>query len=625
MNRWKLEAKPAGVRWTDPQWEAISLKGGNILVAAAAGSGKTAVLVERLVRRIVDSSDEAEVDRLLVVTFTKAAAAEMKERIGERIEEELNENPSLYLQRQRQLLHRANISTLHSFCSELIRQHYYEVNVDPKVRIANDTERELLKEEVLDGVLEAYYEASIEEAPIFYEMAESYSNDRSDTGLRKLIFDLYTRSRAHPEPNKWLDYVKKMYEHPYEHPQQSPWGQVVFSYAFEQVHSALGLMKSALAAVHAPEGPPHYLDLFEEEYGRLQQLKSVNTWDELRQQIIGFTWKRVPSKKKGIEFDPAVQARAKTLRDESKKMIGEVEKLLHPNPDDYLDTIQQLHPRVEILVEIVQAFAKEYRETKREKTLMDYDDLEHFALEILSNDSVDQPSAIAKQYQDHFQEVLTDEYQDTNQVQEAILELLSDGNNRFMVGDVKQSIYRFRLAEPGLFIKKHETYATLRQPIEEIERAPGVRIDLSDNFRSREEVLDGVNYVFEQTMDANVGDVTYDDAQSLKYGNVDYVPDVDSYEVELTLLERESEDEDKQPAAELEATWTASKINELIASEYPVFDKEKKEMRPIEYRDITVLMRSLPSAPVYLDIFKHEAIPAYSDRDEGTSDELKFK
>ncbi|GAF14560.1 ATP-dependent nuclease, subunit A [Bacillus sp. JCM 19046] len=622
MNKWQIEAKPNDVYWTDPQWQAISLKGGNILVAAAAGSGKTAVLVERIVRRIIDPLDEVEVDRLLIVTFTKAAAAEMKARIGERIEAELSLNPTAHLKRQRQLLNRANISTLHAFCSELIRKHYYEVNVDPTVRIANDTERELLKEEVLDAVLEAHYEKPLEEAAPFYTMVNAYSNDRSDQGVRKLILELYLRSRAHPEPANWLKEVVWMYEREYERLEETKWGQEFFKHAKEQIQAVQLMHEKALRLAGAADGPAHYGGILQFEQENLVRLEALTTWDQLYEALKSFKWDRLPGKKKEMEFDQELADKAKSYRDEAKKELGKVANQLGMDEAGHLAAIKQMRERIGMLVQVVQTFAEEYKKTKQVKALMDYDDLEHLALAILSRETITEPSAIANTYQTHFQEVLTDEYQDTNQVQEAILNLLSNGHNRFMVGDVKQSIYRFRLAEPGLFIEKQESYDTLSTPLEQLDESLGIRIDLADNFRSRNEVLDAVNYVFEQTMDKQVGEVTYDQTQSLRYGNVDYETDTSGYEVEIALLEREAgEEEDDEAsgvsAAEKEALWTANKINAFIDSNYPVFDKETKQLRPVEYRDITVLMRSLPSAPTYLDVFKQAGIPAYSDRDEG--------
>ncbi|MED4129694.1 helicase-exonuclease AddAB subunit AddA [Shouchella miscanthi] len=619
MPKWTLQEKPADVSWTDEQWQAISLKGGNILVAAAAGSGKTAVLVERIVKRMIDPNDEAEMDRLLVVTFTKAAAAEMKARIGKRIEEELSVRPTPYLKRQYRLLNRATISTLHSFCSELIRAHYYEINVDPTIRLANDTERELLKEEVLETLLERYYAFDKETMPDFYTMAEAYSGDRSDTSLRALLLQLYTRSRSHPDPDRWLNESARMYEHPYDDVGESPWGKIILEEVFSFVSGAIANHTRALQLAERGDGPAFYHERLTEEVVALEGLTKCQSWDQLYQQLNDFTWKRLPSKKKDDPTDPQLMERVKGLRDDSKKLVQKAQELLMTDAQENRLRLQQMQGRVRMLTTLVKEFAKAYREEKAERSLMDFDDLEHFALDILSEESIAEPSAIALQYKARFQEVLTDEYQDTNQVQEAILQLVANGENRFMVGDVKQSIYRFRLAEPGLFIEKQTTYAKIERPLDKLKEAKGIRIDLAHNFRSRKEVLDAVNYVFAQTMDKHVGEVEYDQTQALQYGNLDYGIEDEGYDVHVALLEKEDEDDASgfELSAEKEAKWTANKINELRASKYLVYDKRQNQMRPIEYRDITILMRSLPSAPVFVDVFKRAGIPLFSDRDEG--------
>ncbi|UTR07200.1 helicase-exonuclease AddAB subunit AddA [Alkalihalobacillus sp. LMS6] len=618
MPKWEMQERPSDVTWTDEQWQAISLKGGNILVAAAAGSGKTAVLVERIVKRIMDPTDEAEIDRLLVVTFTKAAAAEMKERIGKRMEEELSVRPTPYLKRQYRLLNRATISTLHSFCSDLIRKHYYDIHVDPTIRLANDTERELLKEEVLEALLERYYTHEKEASPDFYTMAEAYSGDRTDTNLRALILNLYTRSRSHPDPDHWLERSAAMYEESVEDIATTPWGQVIVEEVLNYVAGARANHARAMALAEREDGPHFYHERLVEEGSALERLESNHDWDDLYNQLETFAWNRLPSKKKDDPADPELITKVKQLRDESKKLLQKAQELMVGNEAENTTRLYQMRNRVRVLTTLVQEFAKAYRELKEERSLMDFDDLEHFALEILSDGSIDHPSTTALQYRAHFQEVLTDEYQDTNRVQEAILNLVGNGQNRFMVGDVKQSIYRFRLAEPGLFIEKQDTYATLNAPLHDLQDVHGIRIDLAHNFRSRSEVLHAVNYVFAQTMDKHVGEVVYDNTQALRYGNIDYNMEDQGYDIHVALLEKEDEETSGfEPSAEKEARWTASKIQELITNGYPVFDKKTKQLRPIQYRDITILMRSLPSAPIYVDVFKAAGIPLYSDRDEG--------
>ncbi|AXF54957.1 helicase-exonuclease AddAB subunit AddA [Salicibibacter kimchii] len=614
--RWQLEEKPANVRWTDDQWRAIALRGGNILVSAAAGSGKTAVLVERIARRVMDPNDPAEIDRLLVVTFTNAAAAEMSVRIGERLDEALKENPgSFYLQRQRHLLNRAHISTLHSFCNQLIRHYYYEANIDPNVRVANDTEREILKEEVLDELLEDYYGAG---DALFFELVDAYSGDRSDDGLRKLLLSLFTQARAQPEPHRWLEEMAHMYEHPYESLEETPWGASFQAHAREQLQVAADLLKKALSLAEHPSGPSNYIDVLTNEHRMLEALMASDNWNDWHATFKHFSPQRMPVKDKGAEASMAEES--KRYRDEAKEIINDVSKIFAPAPETHLEKIRDMKEIVRLLVTLVQAFSVRYAEVKKEKALIDYEDLEHLTLQILREEKIQQPSAVALAYREFFTEILTDEYQDTNRVQEAILHLLSNGRNRFMVGDVKQSIYRFRLAEPSLFLEKQQSYVTLRREDVRNIKSEGVRVDLAENFRSRKQVLDGVNYVFKQVMDETIGDVHYDESQVLRYGNMDYDQKATGYENEVVLLDRTghgNDEEEELQAAEKEGKWIAERIQSMIENRFPVYDKHLGQTRPVEYRDITILMRTMKATPMYMDIFKQAGIPSYAAQSGG--------
>ncbi|SDI26979.1 helicase-exonuclease AddAB subunit AddA [Natribacillus halophilus] len=614
---WKLDAKPVHVHWTDTQWQAISLRGGNILVSAAAGSGKTAVLVERIARRVIDPDDPADIDRLLVVTFTNAAAAEMNARIGQRIDEALKEQPgSLHLQRQRHLLNRAHISTLHSFCNDVIRHYYYEANIDPNVRIANDTEREIIKDEVLDELLEDYYGSR---DSLFFEVVDAYSGDRGDDGLRKWLLTLFTRSRAQPDPESWLEAMAGMYENHYENVEETPWGASIQTYAREQMLVAAESLQKALSLAESPEGPDKYVDVLTSEKQMLETLIANDSWEHWHQTLKNFTFARLPAK--GKDVDEAIAAQSKSYRDEAKEMIQDIATIFSADPTRHLQKIRDMKGHVRLLVTLVQQFSTRYAEAKREKAIIDYEDLEHLTLYILSEGTTDTPSTVARSYQDYFAEILTDEYQDTNRVQEAILRLLSNGHNRFMVGDVKQSIYGFRLAEPSLFLEKQKQYDALTETTLRSDNTEGIRIDLSENFRSRKQVLDGVNYVFRQTMNESLGAVPYDESQALSYGNVDYEQKASGYENEVILLDRtmqtsDDEEEDLQ-VAEKEGQWIAEKIQTLIENRYPVYDKKLGDTRPIEYRDITILMRSMPAASTFMDIFKQAGVPAYAEQSGG--------
>ncbi|QDI90033.1 helicase-exonuclease AddAB subunit AddA [Salicibibacter halophilus] len=615
--QWQIDEKPSNVRWTDDQWRAIALRGGNILVSAAAGSGKTAVLVERIARRVIDPNDPAEIDRLLVVTFTNAAAAEMSVRIGERLDEAIKDNPgSLHLQRQRQLLNRAHISTLHSFCNEVIRHYYYEASIDPNVRVANDTEREILKEEVLDELLEEYYGSG--EAH-FFELVDAYSGDRSDEGIRKLLLSIFTQARAHPEPSRWLEEAACMYEYPYENVEDTPWGASFQAYAREKLQVAIEALQKAISLAEHPSGPAKYIDVLTREKQMLESLIQDQTWDNWHATFKHFSPERMPAKDK--EAEASIAKESKSYRDQAKDIINDVADIFAASPNAHLDKIRDMKEHVRLLMTLVQAFSDRYAAVKKEKALIDYEDLEHLTLQILREENGKTPSMVALAYQDYFTEILTDEYQDTNRVQEAILQLLSNGCNRFMVGDVKQSIYRFRLAEPSLFLEKQQSYGTLKSADVRNIRSEGVRVDLAENFRSRKQVLDGVNYVFKQVMDETIGDVQYDERQVLRYGNMDYDQSATGYENEVVLLDRSghanADEEEELQTAEKEGQWIAEKIESMVESRFPVYDKHLGQTRPLEYRDITVLMRTMNAAPTFMDVFKQAGIPTYAAQSGG--------
>ncbi|MFS0824245.1 helicase-exonuclease AddAB subunit AddA [Bacillus sp. 1P02SD] len=633
-----LIPKPVGSQWTDDQWKAIVSSGQDILVAAAAGSGKTAVLVERIIRKIL-SDNPVDVDRLLVVTFTNASAAEMRNRIGEALEKALKEDPaSLHIRRQLSLLNRASISTIHSFCLEVIRKFYYLIDIDPGFRIADSTEAELLRDEVMEELFEEHY--SNLENTTFFDLVDRFTNDRTDVELQNMIRKLYEFSRAHPTPNEWLKQIVEDYQVDDQTLDQTPYIPYLLADISLQLEGAKANLEQAMDLIRLPGGPAPRAENIEadlEQINRLLHAKN-HSWTALYHEMQTLVFGRAKPVK-GDEYDENLKDQVTKLRDDAKKLVEKIkEDLFSRTPESYLDNIKEMQPSIEMLVQLVIEFGVRFQKVKEEKGLVDFSDLEHYCLEILRKESSSDelvPSEAALQYRLQFEEAFVDEYQDTNMVQESILKLVTkDGEatgNMFMVGDVKQSIYRFRLAEPMLFLSKYKRFTPSGENT-------GLRIDLSKNFRSRAEVLDGTNYLFKQIMGEAVGEIEYDDDAELKLG-ADY-PESDQMAAELVLIDKngqeaenyeaveDSEDEEsivlfneaELETAQLEARAMAKQIKIMVSSGFQVFDRKENRMRSITYRDIVILMRSMPWAPQLMEEFKQQGIPIYADLSTGYFD-----
>lgn len=649
--------KPEGSTWTDKQWEAIARKGEHVLVAAAAGSGKTAVLVERIIRRIADPADGVDVDRLLVATFTKAAADEMRERIREALAKELLRQPdSPHLRKQLALMGRAAITTLHSFCLDVVRRHFQAIPIDPRFRIADETEAELLRMETLERLMEEHYERSPEGSD-FWRLAEWYGGQRSDDALFALVLQLYDASRSHPDPDGWLDGVAARFEGAAAADDAEEaiafWTQGLLADARLALDGAASLLEEALAVANAPGGPKPYAETLEDELAMVAYVRGCagQSWARLHEAGGAISFGRLKPCK-GDGYDKALQEQAKALRDTAKeRLYGLREELLGRTPQQFAGELAAMAPLMRELTGLVSEFGRRFLQTKMDKGLVDFADLEHFCLQVLtdrtasgetdgaSGSDARQPSSAALAYREQFAEVLLDEYQDTNRVQEAIVALISRDapGNRFMVGDVKQSIYRFRLAEPGLFLGKYRTYGSDGT-------GGGRRIDLASNFRSRREVVDGVNYLFRQLMREDVFEIAYDRGAELVYGAT-YYPGAgagtaaaeDDWAAELLLIDRgaaagEDEpsgadeaakeeasggDEPELETAQLEARLIASRIRDMAGSTL-VFDKKAGGMRPATYRDFVILLRATQLwSPVFVEELRACGIPAYADISTG--------
>ncbi len=614
--------KPNNSTWTDDQWEAIVSEGQDILVAAAAGSGKTAVLVERLIRKMTRPEDPVDVDRLLVVTFTNASAAEMKHRITEALEKELAQNPgSLHMRRQLSLMNRANISTLHSFCLQVLRTFYYEIDLDPGFRLADQTEGELLGDEVLDELFEDEYKAG---KPAFFELVDRYTSDRHDLDLQWLVKRIYEFSRSHPSPEQWMRAFLSLYDVDAQTKvEQLPFYPYIKEDLSLVFRSCLELLERALALSKEPGGPAPRAENFIDDLEQVNELiRHQDDFEKLYELLPNINFKRLKTCK-GDEYDPVLLEKATDARNQAKKQLEKLkDEYFMRSPAQHLKSLAEMKPVVETLVELVIQFGQRFERAKQEKSIVDFSDLEHYCLRILAEQDAEGnliETEAAKYYQQQFEEVLVDEYQDTNLVQETILKLVSKGEhaaegNLFMVGDVKQSIYRFRLAEPMLFLNKYKQFTPDG-------KETGKRIDLNKNFRSRSDVLDSTNFLFKQLMGETVGEIEYDEQAELKLG-ASY-PESEDTTTEMLLVhldQQEAETDEEREELEtvqLEARVIAKKIRQLVEQPFQVYDSKQQMTRNLQYRDIVILLRSMPWAPQMMEELKKQGIPVYANLSSG--------
>lgn len=627
-------------RWTEEQKAAIETRKCNLLIAAAAGSGKTAVLVERIIRIITNEENPVDIDRLLVVTFTSAAAAEMRERIAAAITKGLESNPnSKNLQKQLTLLSRANITTMHSFCLDVIKNNFHIIDLDPGFRILDETEGTLLKAEVLEELFEDKYEAEDE---MFLDLIDAYSDSRSDEKLKDIVLDLYRFSMSGPWPEKWLREKSEEFNiSTKEELIKSSWVQVLMESLDLQIDGLISMLDKAIYLSSNTGGLEPYLENLELDMSSLVNIKEAigKGLDEAYKSLVSMSFSKLKTVRKNNVEDPEAQQRVKDIRDSIKKSIGKLkEDIFSMSPDDMLISIKESYPYMKVLAELVIEFEDRFAKAKKKKEALDFNDLEHFCLKILTSEEAN----VADNYKEYFDEVLVDEYQDSNSVQEAIIDLVSrkysDDPNVFMVGDVKQSIYRFRQAKPELFLDKYNTYF--------VDEGKNRKIQLYKNFRSRLEVINGVNYIFKQLMSKVVGELEYTDEEALNLG-ADYkdVNDEESItggDLELHVLDKSGvaeeetaendmdEEEEDIGAINLEARIVANRIKELLSEQdgkrFKVLDKQTGEYRPVKYQDIVILLRATKNwAEVFLDELGAEGIPAYADTGTGYFDSIEIR
>lgn len=645
-------------KWTDEQLLAIETRGKNLLVAAAAGSGKTAVLVERIIKIITDDNNPVDIDKLLVVTFTNAAASEMRERIGDAISKKLEEMPdSKMLQRQLALLNKSNITTIHSFCLDIIKNNFHLIDLDPGFRIGDETECTLIKQDVLIELFEDKYDKEDEG---FLNLIEAYCTNRDDERLKEIVLKLYNFSMSGPWPSVWLrEKAQEFNINSLDELEKASWYKVLKESLYLDLNNAKnGLDEAIKICEEDSDLAPYLLNLKPELNGIENAINSLNLdLEQIYKAVkdIEFAY-RIKTVKKGLG-DELDKKKVKSLRDDVKKKINQIKGgVFSVSLDETLNGIKNMYPIIKSLTELVIEFSDRYVKKKMERVILDFNDLEHLCLKILTcNDENGEvyASSVAQKFREKFEEVLVDEYQDSNNVQETIISMVSrkdlDNPNVFMVGDVKQSIYRFRQAKPELFLEKYNSYS-------EEDNKKNRKIMLYKNFRSREEVIKGVNFIFKSLMSKTVGELDYTDKEALNLGasydeiNKDNVYfqdnefiDLDKIEVsgalELHILDKSSDFEDGKneindeddkendneedlSAVAIEARIIAKRIKELINPSdgkcFMVFDKNLNRYRKITYKDIVILLRSTKNwADTIVEELSFGGIPVYADINTG--------
>ncbi len=623
------------VTWTADQARVIDCRNRNLLVSAAAGSGKTAVLVERIIKMITDERHPVDLDRLLVMTFTNAAAAEMRERIGKAIASRLRETPdNARLKLQAALVPHAQIQTIHSFCLSLIRNHYAGLDIDPSFRVGDEGELTLLKADVMGELLEECYESGDEE---FERFVETYGRGKTDLGIEEVIQQVYQFSVSHPWPKKWLSQCRKEFEEEgIEHFSQWGWVNFLIREVKLQMEEFGKQLEWAMEVCREPGGPEVYLPTLRDDRETVLRIGAAESFEELWERLSGAEFGRLAAARKK-DIDPEKKEFASSIRNRVKKAVAKCqEQYASQTVEEMKEAMAGCAPAVRKLIDLAEDFMERYRKAKGERNLLDFGDLEHCALEILYRESQETegpvPSAVADELSAYYEEILVDEYQDSNFVQEALLKAISGERlgkpNVFMVGDVKQSIYRFRQARPELFLEKYKRYGT--------EEGKCQKIELQKNFRSRSQVLSSINQVFYQIMTESLGGIQYTKETalypgasfpSLGEGGED---EGKQYRTELLLADTGSRellslDEEARDftSREIEVKLAVLKIRELTDPEKGllIWDKEEGRCRRAQYGDIVILLRSLSGwAEAFVNGLMNEGIPSYAQSQAGYFD-----
>ncbi len=618
------------MKFSDGQLKVINTRKKNILVSAAAGSGKTTVLVERIIKLLID--DNEDIDKFLIVTFTNAAASGMKQKIHKALIKAVqNSSNKGHLSKQLNLLGRSNISTIHAFCIDTVRKNFHVIGIDPNFRIGDVNEIDILLNETIDEILEKHY---TEKTPGFVQLVESFTGNRGDFELNEIIKDIYRFILSFPDPMKWLDEKINMLLISSDDLKKSPWTKAIKDNIMLQLSGAKEILETAIKLCD-DDGPTPYKETLMDDMQNIQNLEETlkNDFEKflyLIHNVKNLSLKQIRGKAKE-EIDGEKQEEVKLLRDEYKKIINGINKMI-PNRtlSEFAADVNYMHVSMSALFDIICDLDKSFKAKKMDKSIADFNDVEHYALEILRQED------IGESYRSRFKYIFIDEYQDSNSLQEELLSKIKRENNLFMVGDVKQSIYRFRLSDPAIFNEKCETY-----PLSE-GSGQDIRIDLTQNFRSRKEILSGINYVFSNIMNKTLGEVDYNRDVFLNPGSdfTDNRSDERDCFMDLTIIDKdasESDDLDEEiksmKTAELEAYMAVQKINQLLKKNMnePIratnaYNKAGVEVKKIQYKDIVLLMRSVSGwAGIFEEIFNDNGIPFYFDGGSGYYETIEIQ
>ncbi|MDO5707393.1 MAG: helicase-exonuclease AddAB subunit AddA [Andreesenia angusta] len=607
-------------KWTKEQSLAIDDRNNNLLVSAAAGSGKTAVLVERIIKLALNG--EADIDKMLIVTFTRAAAAEMRERIMEAFNKEIaiSDRDPVIAKKQISLINKSMIMTIHSFCTHILRKYFHKIDLDPNFRVLEMVEADILKQEALDEILEEEYKISenkeFKEGD-FLNLIEMFTGDRDDREIEDIIMQVHNFIQSQPYPFEWLKESIEKYRMNEEELKNSAWYKVINKNIVADIEIAYDLISEAYNISNQSEGPYNYIDILEKEKTELKSILNQNEGiDQIINNINEFKFARLPSKK--MECSIELKEKAMKLRNDAKDKIKSIIKS-YPDIDfkNQAEELNYMYEPMKYLYLIIKRFEDRYRQKKTEKGALDFNDLEHRTLEILEDED------IRDEIRESFSYIFVDEYQDSNIVQETIVNHIKRENNLFLVGDVKQSIYRFRLADPTLFIEKYKRFK------EDCQNSK--RIDLNKNFRSRKEILDWVNYIFKNIMSEEVGEIEYD-KDSYLYNGAEYSDSKYNRKTEINIIDSYSSEEDDEidsylndmKKEEMEARFIANRIKKLKQEE--TYDSKTGEFRPIRNKDIVILLRTMKNkVDIYESILLESEIPVYADVDKGYFSSIEIK
>ena len=618
------------VKWTPEQKSAIDIRDSKTLVAAGAGSGKTAVLVERIIRKVID--DGVDIDRMLIVTFTNAAASEMKERIRARLYEEVNSNHSL--QKQILYLNRSSIMTIDAFCKKAIKDYFYKLDIDPNFKIVDNTEGELLKLEAIDEVLEELYETN---DPEIIDVMDAYSSNKSDEGLINLILSIHRFIQSCPNPLEWLEEKCNMYDVHDSDFSKTIWGKKILHYARELIEEiAEELRALELELLEDPINAKNYLATVQDDIFKLDAIrKNKITWDDYYNE---FKYIEFGSLKQAPKMDEELKEQVKATRKKMKSLVAEYlrDKVFISSSEEILEDLERAFAHATGIKKIIYLFDERFKKKKSDKNLLDFSDIEHLCLQLFEKNE-----DVLNDFKNKYEEILIDEYQDSNLIQETILNKIARGNV-FMVGDVKQSIYKFRQARPELFLEKYNTYSKYTAENGMHPESPENKILLFKNFRSNENIIDQVNFIFKSIMHADTAEIEYDEVEYLKYGATYY--EYDGEPAELHLIEKKNDasgdgsdeeensantdiilEDDIEEKLQLEARVVAKRIEELVGN-FDVYDKHTKQKRKARYSDIVILLRATKgSSETFSEELANRNIPVYADIKSGYFDNTEVQ